>query len=212
MQGPEHAAAEEPVVLPRAAGSELLALPWETPLAEWSLARSRCGTSLSAPSRHLVKFAGPQDVGGAAHGASTGAAGRAAVPQTSARTSPPGPCGGTACPVGKRQLRSANEPTSSSPTPSATAERSINRSRAERHARSTATMSPSPARSTGRSGSCSRCRACIRQPIRPSSPRATSGRSQSSATSYSSGTRCPLASPAVSRTATPFNRRTAERA
>jgi acetylornithine deacetylase len=46
-----------------------------------------------------------------------------------------------------------------------------------------ATISPSPARSTAASGSRSRCRARIRHAIRPSSPRATSGRSRSSATS-----------------------------
>src|SRR6266516_1285969 len=39
----------------------------------------------------------------------------------------------------------------------------ISRSRAERHAPSTATMSASAARSTGRSGSCNRCRARIRR-------------------------------------------------
>ena len=58
-------------------------------------------------------------------------------------------------------------------------------------------MSASAARSTGRSGSCSRCRARIRQDIPASSPRAAPGRSRSSATSYNSGTRCPLACPAA---------------
>ena len=48
----------------------------------------------------------------------------------------------------------------------------ISRSRAEPHAPSTATTSPSSARSTRDTGSCSRCRARIRQPAPPSSPRA----------------------------------------
>jgi hypothetical protein len=73
----------------------------------------------------------------------------------------------------------------------------ISRSRAERYAPTTATMSASAARSTGRFGSCSRCRARIRHDIPASSPRAASGRSRSSATSNSSGTRCPPACPAA---------------
>ena len=58
-------------------------------------------------------------------------------------------------------------------------------------------MSPALARSTGRSGSCIRCRARIRHDIRPSPSRAASGRSLSWASSYNSGSRCPSAWPAA---------------
>jgi hypothetical protein len=73
----------------------------------------------------------------------------------------------------------------------------ISRSRADPHAPSTATTSPSDTRPTGRSGSCSRCRGRIRQPVPPSSARNAAGRSRSSATSYSTCTRCPGAVPSV---------------
>ncbi len=82
-------------------------------------------------------------------------------------------------------------------SPARASSTTISRSRAEQHAPSNATMSASDARSTGISGSCSRCRARIRHDIRPSPARAASGRSRSSATSYSSGTRPPPACPAA---------------
>lgn len=65
----------------------------------------------------------------------------------------------------------------------------ISLSRAERPARSSATICSSVARSTAIPGSRNRCRARIRHAIRPSSPRAAAGRSRSSATSYSIDTK-----------------------
>ena len=59
----------------------------------------------------------------------------------------------------------------------------ISRSRADRQPVNTATISSSLARSTAASGSCNRCRARIRQAKRASSPRASVGRSRSSASS-----------------------------
>jgi hypothetical protein len=45
-----------PSVLLRAAGTELLSLPWEEPLAEWSPAEVAMRDIPVGPSRHLVKF------------------------------------------------------------------------------------------------------------------------------------------------------------
>ena len=75
--------------------------------------------------------------------------------------------------------------------------KTINRSRADRHAPSNATISTSLARSTGRSGSCNRCRARIRHDIGPSPLRAACGRSRSSATLYSTDNRFPSTCPVL---------------
>ncbi len=53
---PQYAVPEVPSVLMRAAGAELLALPWEEPLAEWSPAEVAMRDIPVGPSRHLVKF------------------------------------------------------------------------------------------------------------------------------------------------------------
>jgi hypothetical protein len=56
MPVPEDIAAAAPSVLLRAAGTELLALPWEKPLAVWSPAEVAMRDVPVGPSRHLVKF------------------------------------------------------------------------------------------------------------------------------------------------------------
>jgi len=48
--------AQAPSVLLRAAGTELLALPWEEPLAQWSPAEVGMRDIPVGPSRHLVRF------------------------------------------------------------------------------------------------------------------------------------------------------------